>query len=118
MPVHGGAQAPAAACDELPAGTTLYRPEYLRPGEVSWEDLAVMVITDFSRVMPIASDSEVTVVAAKVMILACGVRLGFVMDGTGTIQGLETASDSLGEKPVRLAHEHGGRHEDFACGPS
>ena len=45
--------------------------------------------------------------------IACGVRLLFVADAGGTLQGLVTFTDLFGEKPLRYIQEHGGSREQI-----
>lgn len=86
----------------------LEQPEHLAPGAVSLSDPATVVMTDFRRVPPLTINGNLTIADANTKMIACGVRLLFVTDAGERITGLITASDILGDKPVRHITQHGG----------
>jgi CBS domain containing-hemolysin-like protein len=95
-------------CYDLPPETAVYRPAYMLPGHVTLDDPAILVMTDLSRVMPITIAANESIETANYKMIACGVRLLFVTDDDGLIHGIITASDILGEKPVKYLHANGG----------
>ncbi len=73
---------------------------------VRLEDEAVRVMTDLHRVPPATVHPEVTIDEAMQRMIHIGVRMLFAVDTFGDLQGLITARDILGEKPVQVAAEH------------
>ncbi len=71
------------------------------------------VMTDFNITSPFAIEPTASIDATNDKMIAAGVRMLFVTGGDGTLFGLVTASDVLGEKPVQYLHDHGGKREDI-----
>ncbi|MBU2752684.1 CBS domain-containing protein [Acidithiobacillus thiooxidans] len=69
------------------------------------EDSALNSMTDLRRVPAASTKPESTIDQAMQRMIHVGVRLLFVLDDLGTLVGLITARDIMGEKPVRLAAE-------------
>lgn len=74
---------------------------------------ATYVMTDFGVIRPFAIEPTASIDAINSKMIACGVRMLFVADSSGTLVGLVTATDLFGEKPVQYMHEHGGKREDI-----
>ena len=91
----------------------LYQPAHMLEGEVTLADPAIYVFTDFQRITPLSIEASASIERANEKMIMCGVRLLFVCDDRGTIEGLITADDILGEKPVRYLNEHGGCRQDI-----
>jgi len=72
---------------------------------VRMDDNALKVMTDLRRVPAASTHPEVGIDAAMQKMIHVGVRLLFVLDDFGTVVGIITARDILGEKPVRVAAE-------------
>ena len=94
---------------------TLNRPTTNRPVSVSLDDSALVVMTDLDDITPYSIEPTASIEATNDKMIACGVRLLFVTDADGTLRGLVTATDVLGEKPVKYLSEHGGKHADIFC---
>lgn len=77
-------------------------------GSVRLQDAAASVYTDFRHTRPFSIADTATLDDVNARMIACGVRLLFVADGDGRLQGLITYSDVFGEKPVTYIREHGG----------
>ncbi|MCG6968933.1 MAG: CBS domain-containing protein [Gammaproteobacteria bacterium] len=84
-----------------------------RPTDVALEDPATLVMTDFNETQPFSIEPTASIDDTNDKMIACGVRLLFVTDAAGSLLGLVTASDVLGEKPLKYLQEHGGRREDI-----
>lgn len=84
-----------------------------RQTNVSLDAPASYVMTDFSLITPFAIGATAPIDAVNRKMIACGVRMLFVTDNDDALVGLVTATDVLGEKPVRYLHEHGGNREDI-----
>lgn len=95
------------------AGTRIGGHPQSRDGNVGMDDPATRLITDFRHVRPFSIEPTARIGEANDRMIACGVRLLFVIDGKGELQGLITSTDVLGEKPVKYVQEHGGRRDDI-----
>ena len=71
------------------------------------------VMTDLAQVTPAAIEHSATMVTANQTMIQMGVRLLFVRGAGGRLAGLITATDILGEKPMRLVQERGIKHVDI-----
>ncbi len=76
------------------------------PLTVTPGDMAINSMTDLSRVPAATTKSETTIDQAMQRMIHVGVRMLFVLDDFGTLIGLATARDIMGEKPVKLAAEN------------
>ena len=95
----------------LPAGARVTQPE--GPGRVTLDDPAFAVMTDL-RAVPAATTSPGEPVArAHAQMIQRGVRLLFVIGADGALQGVITATDLLGEKPMRFMQSHGVAHTEI-----
>ena len=79
----------------------------------SLADPAISVMTDFSLHQPFRITATATIDEINDKMIACGVRLLFVVEGNEFLQGLVTYNDIVGEKPVRYLQEHGGSRNDI-----
>jgi hypothetical protein len=71
---------------------------------------ATDVMTDLSRVAAVTIAAGANIDEAQKAMIARGVRALFVVDDAGVIQGIVTAHDILGEKPIQIAQDRGVRH--------
>lgn len=94
-------------------GAKINRRLYNRPTDVSLHDPANVVMTDFNEITPYSIEPTATLDAANDKMIACGVRLLFVTDSEGSLLGLVTSTDTLGEKPLKYLQERGGKREDI-----
>ncbi len=92
----------------LAPGATLLQSQNPGSRTITLQDGAVEVFTDFRYARPFSIGSRATIDEVNDKMIACGVRLLFVADGDGVLQGLVTYTDIFGEKPVRYIQEHGG----------
>lgn len=69
------------------------------------EDPALKSMTDLQRVPAATTHPENTLDETMQRMIHVGVRMLFVLDEFGTLCGLITARDIMGEKPVKLAAE-------------
>ena len=97
----------------LSPGTAIYDLAAPDSTPVGLQDPANSVYTDFHRTRPFAISSAASLDQVDARMIACGVRLLFVADAGGALQGLVTYTDLYGEKPVRYIREHGGSRELF-----
>ena len=97
----------------LNRGAALYKPTHTLQGGVSLDDPATLVMTDLAKVVPISIEPTATMDQANRKMITCGVRLLLVKNSSDVILGLITASDILGEKPVKYLQQHGGPRENI-----
>lgn len=74
---------------------------------------ATEVMTDLKATSAFTIDVNESIVAANDKMILCGVRLLFVTKEDGSIAGLVTAADILGEKPVQYITQYGVQHCDI-----
>lgn len=97
----------------LAIGTDLVRPADRATPRVKPESPALMVMTDLSHIEPATIDLHASMDSANQTMIRLGLRLLFVIAPDGHLAGLITATDILGEKPMRLVQERGVRHNEI-----
>ncbi len=104
-----------AALDHLPlpSGSRVASPP--PPPRLTPESPAVEAMTDLRRVVASTIATDRTIEECKAIMVARAIRLLFVEDAQCRVLGVITASDLLGEKPVRFMQERAlRRHEILA----
>jgi CBS domain containing-hemolysin-like protein len=91
---------------------------YLPPGGgvprlVKLDSPAVAVMTDLCQVPAATIRPDATAAQATQAMIARGVRLLLVVDAAGFVEGVVTARDTMGEKPVKMLEEKGGKHNEL-----
>jgi CBS domain containing-hemolysin-like protein len=91
---------------------------YLPPGGgvprlVKIDSPAVAVMTDLCQVPAATIRPDATAAQATQAMIARGVRLLLVVDAAGFVEGVITARDTMGEKPVKMLEEKGGKHAEL-----
>ena len=81
--------------------------------QVSGDSPAIEAMTDFSRVPAVTIAAGASLTEANARMISRGVRLLMVTGVDEQVQGLITARDLLGEKPLQLLQARGGRREDL-----
>ena len=94
-------------------GTTLKRPVQQKERLVTLNDPASLVMTDFEQTTPITELPTLTIPEANDRMIAYGVRLLFVAQHDDTILGIITASDILGERPIKHVEKYGGSFNEI-----
>lgn len=94
----------------LPAGARVTRPE--GPDRVTLDDPAFAVMTDLASVPAATTSPGESIARAHAQMIQRGVRLLFVLE-QGTLAGVITATDLLGEKPIRFMRERGVAHTEI-----
>ena len=72
------------------------------------EDSALVVMTDLNKIKAFTIEATASIEFANSKMIACGVRLLFVMNADDVLVGLITASDLFGETPITHMQKHGG----------
>jgi|KBSSwiStaDraftv2_1062776.scaffolds.fasta_scaffold22625_2 CBS domain-containing protein len=86
------------------------------PSRVTLDDPAISVMTDLQHVSVASTTPEEPIEEAHAVMIRRGVRLLFVLDPAGAVEGVITATDLLGEKPVRFMQERGIPHSEIRVG--
>lgn len=101
------------AMAKMKLGVACQPPGTYAPKPVRVDSPAIEVMTDLQRVTPATIGADATLAQANHAMIARGVRLLLVVGAQREIDGLITARDTLGEKPVKILRERGGKHEDL-----
>ncbi len=97
----------------LKTGTTCLRPTQSLPSHVKLDSPAVDVMTDLSKVSVVSVRAKTSMDKANAKMIKYGVRMLLVLDDNEQMAGLVTASDLMGEKPMRYLQHMGGTHADI-----
>lgn len=97
----------------LKTGATFVRPVQHFPDSVKLSDPAISVMTDLNKVAVVNVRAKTSMNKANAKMIRYGVRMLLVLDDSDQVVGLLTASDVLGEKPMRFLQNMGGTHEDI-----
>lgn len=96
----------------LASGAHFQNPSYPR-GRVRLDSPALEVMTDFRQVAAATIDPDAPLDAANRFMIRRGVRLLLVTNDWREILGLITATDILGERPVKFAIDRGVKRQDI-----
>lgn len=97
----------------MKAGSSFARPIQVFPTNIGINDSAISVMTDLSKVSMVVARPNATMDSANSKMIRYGVRMLLVLDSNDHIAGLLTATDILGEKPMRFLQNMGGTHADI-----
>lgn len=97
----------------LKTGSSFVRPVQSFPERVKLSDPATSVMTDLLKVSVISVRAKTSMDKANAKMIRYGVRMLLVLDDNDQVAGLLTASDVLGEKPMRFLQNMGGTHADI-----
>lgn len=96
----------------LQKGATFHKPRQSMPEQVTADDPAAQVMTDFQIVTAYTIFPLETIEDARAKMIHRGVRMLLVVDDMNHILGLITATDLTGEKPMQVVQNQGIRHAD------
>ena len=97
----------------LKVGSSCVRPAQSLPERVKLGDPAINVMTDFKKVSVVSARARTSMDKAIAKMIRYGVRMLLVLDDNDQLVGLLTATDVLGEKPLRFLQNMGGTHDDI-----
>lgn len=83
------------------------------PKQIMLESLAFEVMTDLRSTHIAIIAPDMTIELANAYMMQRGVRLLFVLNQNSTLEGIITATDILGEKPLRFIQERRVKHCDI-----
>ena len=94
----------------FPAGTRITQAQPVQHPPVTLDSPALMVLTDLAQVRAATVPPYSGLAQAELKMMHQGVRLLFVVTDMPSVDGIVTASDLSGDKPLRRVHE---RHVKF-----
>ena len=97
----------------LQAGMAYYMPEQPTPAPVTLKSPAIEVMTDLNRVGAATITADVPIAIAERSMKVHAVRSLMVIDEARRLLGVITATDLLGEKPLKLSWERGLRRGEI-----
>ncbi len=97
----------------LKTGASFVRPMQVFPERVKLSDPATSVMTDLNKVSVVSVRAMTPMDKANAKMIRYGVRMLLVLDDKEQVNGLLTATDVLGEKPMRFLQSVGGIHADI-----
>lgn len=77
---------------------------------------AIEAMTDFTRVSVVTIKATASITEANARMISRGVRLLLVSGPDHMVEGLISARDVLGEKPMQIALARGGKRDDLTVG--
>jgi CBS-domain-containing membrane protein len=95
------------------AGSGFATPTQVMPQNITLDDPAVNVMTDLRSVAVVSARAKTSLDKANAKMIRYGVRTLLVLDDEDKVTGILTATDVLGEKPVRFLQQMGGTHADI-----
>ena len=97
----------------LKPGSSFVRPLQSLPERVKLSDPAADVMTDLGKVSVVSVRAKTSMDKANAKMIRYGVRMLLVLDDNDQLAGLLTATDVMGEKPMRFLQNMGGTHADI-----
>ena len=101
------------ATHSLQAGASFVRPTQVMQERVTLDDSALKVMTDLQKVSVVTVRAKTPMDKAHDKMKRYGVRTLLVLEEFDKVQGILTASDILGEKPMRVQQLMGGTYVDI-----
>ncbi len=89
------------------------RPPLPAMGGVTKDSPAMQVMTDLEKVTAVTTGPDVNIDTANQQMITSKVRLLLVTDEQHRVIGLITATDILGERPMKHLQQRGGKHADI-----
>ena len=77
------------------------------------DDPATLVMTDLHKIKAFTVDATASIDFANSKMIACGIRLLFVLNADDELVGLITATDLSGEMPITHMQKHGGSRDSI-----
>ncbi|OIR03924.1 CBS domain protein [mine drainage metagenome] len=88
-------------------------PGVFPPQPIKADSPAIAAMTDLRRIAAATITASATLTQANQAMISRSVRLLLVLGADGQVEGLITARDTLGEKPIKMLSENGGRHGEL-----
>jgi len=103
----------ALASSPLKTCSSFLRPSQSLPSRVKLSSPATDAMTDLTKVSVVSVRAATSMNKANAKMIKYGVRLLLVLDDDEQVAGIITATDILGEKPMRFLQQMGGTHADI-----
>ena len=97
----------------FPQGTSMAQAQPPQHGVVTVQSPALDVMTDLTTVRAATVAPGTALAQAELSMIHQGVRLLFVVSSMPSVDGIITASDLHGERPLRLVHQRGLKYEEL-----
>jgi hypothetical protein len=94
-------------------GVSIAQADPWHGARVALDSPALEVMTDLTRVKAATTHPATSLTQAEQMMIFQGVRMLFVVTEMPSIEGLITASDLHGERPMRVVHARNMRHDEL-----
>jgi CBS domain-containing protein len=98
----------------FPENTCIPQAQPQNMGPVTLASPGLEVMTDLALVKASTIDPVTTLAKAEQVMIHQGVRMLFVVSDFPCVEGLITASDLTGDKPMRLVNQRNVRHQDLS----
>ncbi len=95
-----------------PDGTFIAQVQPPHHDAVTLDSPALAVMTDLTEVRAAVVQPQSTLAQAELKMIHQGVRMLFVVTQMPGVEGIVTAADLQGEKPLRLVHERGVKRDE------
>jgi CBS domain-containing protein len=99
----------------FPAGTHIVQVQPPQHGPVTMDSPALEVFTDLAQHRAATVQPQTSLVQAELKMIYQGVRLLFVVSDMPSVDGILTAADIAGDKPMRLVHQRQIKHDDMTA---
>lgn len=99
----------------LSSGTVIAYNRRSRSVEITLDDAAFALMTDFNQTRPFSITANASIEEINSKMIACGVRLLFVTEQEEVLLGLVTYNDIFGEKPLLYIQQHGGKRDEVTA---
>nr|WP_315427151.1 CBS domain-containing protein [uncultured Albidiferax sp.] len=99
----------------FPAGTHIVQVQPPQHGPVTLDSPAMAVFTDLAQIRAATVQPHTSLDQAELKMIYQGVRLLFVVSDMPSVDGILTAADIAGDKPMRLVHQRQVKHQDLTA---
>ncbi|MDR7379635.1 CBS-domain-containing membrane protein [Rhodoferax ferrireducens] len=99
----------------FPAGTHIVQVQPPQHGPVTLDSPAMAVFTDLAQIRAATVQPQTSLDQAELKMIYQGVRLLFVVSDMPSVDGILTAADIAGDKPMRLVHQRQVKHQDLTA---
>jgi CBS-domain-containing membrane protein len=98
----------------FPENTCIPQAQPQSMGPVTLTSPGLQVMTDLALVKASTIDPQTSLARAEQVMIHQGVRLLFVVSSFPCVEGLVTAADLIGDKPMRVVHQRGVHHQELS----
>ena len=97
----------------FPVGTRIANAQPPVHGAVAMDSPALQVMTDLAEVRAATVHPQTSLAQAELKMIHQGVRLLFVVSDMPSVDGIVSAGDLQGDKPMRLVHQRHVKYKDL-----